>query len=177
MGYHWKVPQWAEGLCGHFANRRSSDLQQPGKPVWYQFLLFHQLKYCNHGTKGTTQNIIKVDDNNTTIQYLNKTWGREGNILLRKNKSENKKHVKIANIGTESIKTIVGKNINIGSYEKHHRYQKNPAEAAGLTDLNVDPQTIPAVTQQQHNQQSSHCRHRKTLFAAASPRNHTHMLF
>lgn len=33
MGYHWRAPRWAEGLCGHFANRRSSVLLQPEKPL------------------------------------------------------------------------------------------------------------------------------------------------
>lgn len=46
------------------------------------FILFHQLKWGNHGATETTQNILKVDDNRTTLQYLNKKIrGGEGNIL------------------------------------------------------------------------------------------------
>lgn len=33
MGYHWRAPRWAEGLCGHFANRRPSVQQQPERPA------------------------------------------------------------------------------------------------------------------------------------------------
>lgn len=31
--YHWRAPRWGEGLCGHFANRSFSVLQQPEKPL------------------------------------------------------------------------------------------------------------------------------------------------
>lgn len=53
-GCHWKAPRSVEGPCGHFADRRSSVLQQPEKPEpckeknWALKQRFEilQLSYC-----------------------------------------------------------------------------------------------------------------------------------